>query len=62
MSKHNRLADSPDLNPLDFNFWSQSNVVRYQLSRLEELQQVVEGFATNFNPVKARAMTRHTRH
>ena len=55
---------SPDLNPLDFSFWSQSmaHVVRCKPSTLEQLKQVVEDFAANFDPEKARSMARHTRY
>ena len=50
---------SPDLNPLDFSFWSQAmaHVVRCEPPTLQELKEVVEDFAINFNPEKARAMT-----
>ena len=55
---------SPDLNPLDFSFWSQAmaHVVRCQPITLEDLKAVVNDFATNFDPEKARSMARHARY
>ena len=62
-TEHHWPPYSPDLNPLDFSFWSQamSHVVRCQPTTLQELKEVVEDFASNFDPVKARSMARHTR-
>ena len=59
-TEHHWPPYSPDLNPLDFSFWSQamSHVVRCQPTTLDQLKEVVEDFATNFDPEKAR----HTRH
>ena len=39
-----------------------AHVVRCKPSTLEQLKQVVEDFATHFDPEKARAMARHTRY
>ena len=54
----------PDLNPLDFSFWSQTmaQVVRCQPSTLQELKDVVEDFASNIDPAKVRSMVRHARY
>ena len=62
-TEHHWPPYSPDLSPLDFSFWSQAmaHVVRCEPSTLEQLKQVVEDFATNFDPEKARAMARHCR-
>ena len=62
-TEHHWPPYSPDLNPLDFSFWSQamSHVVRCQPTTLQELKEVVEDFASNFDPVMARSMARHTR-
>ena len=62
-TEHHWLPYSPDLNPLDFSFWSQAmaHVVRCEPSTLQELKEVVEDFAINFDPEKAKSMARHTR-
>ena len=38
-----------------------SHVVRCEPSTLQELKEVVEDLAINFDPEKAKAMARHTR-
>ena len=55
---------SPDLNPLDFSFWSQAmaHVLRCQPATLEELKTVVNDFALHFDPEKAKSMARHVRY
>ena len=55
---------SPDLNPLDFSFWSQAmaHVVRCEPNTLEDLKTVMEDFAENLDPEKARSMARHARY
>ena len=55
---------SPDLNPLDFSFWSQAmaHVVRCQPATLDDLKNVVNDFALNFDPEKARSMAIHARY
>ena len=55
---------SPDLNPLDFSFWSRAmaHVIRCQPATLDDLKNVVNDFALNFNPEKARSMARHARY
>ena len=55
---------SPDLNPLDFSFWSQAmaHVLRCKPDTLENLKSVVEDFALNFDPQKALKMARNVRY
>ena len=63
-TEHHWPPYSPDLNPLDFSFWSQamSHMVRCQPITLDQLKEVVEDFTTNFDPEEVLSMARHTRH
>ena len=51
-TEHSWPPYSPDLSPLDFSFWGQAmaHVVRCQPATIPELKQVVEDFASNFDP------------
>ena len=55
---------SPDLNPLDFSFWSQAmaHVYRCKPDTLENLKEGVDNFAVNFDPEKALKMARNVRY
>ena len=55
---------SPDLNPLDFSFWSQAmaHVLRCKPATIEDLKSAVDDFALNFDPQKALKMARHVRY
>ena len=49
-------AHSPDLNPLDFSFWSQaqSEVYEHHPTTIEEIVAIVEGFFGNLNEEKVK--------
>ena len=63
-SEHHWPPYSPDLNPLDFSFWSQAmaHVTRVEPTNIRDLKMCVEDFAINFEEEKARSMARHTRY
>ena len=63
-SEHHWPPYSPDLNPLDFSFWSQAmaHVTRVEPTNIRDLKMCVEDFAINFEEEKARSLARHTRY
>ena len=57
-------AYSPDLNPLDYSFWSQAmaHVIRCQPKTIPELMEVVEDFVVNFDPEIASRVVRQVKY
>ena len=55
---------SPDLSPLDFSFWSQAmaHVVRCKPQTLDDLKEIVEDFADNFDPEIASRVVRQVKY
>ena len=57
-------SHSPDLNPLDYSFWSQAmaHVIRCQPKTIPELMEVVEDFVVNFDPEIASRVVRQVKY
>ena len=60
---HHWPANSPDLSPMDFSFWSQASnhLKKIKPATLEEIKLAVEEFAVNLDENAVRKICRHTR-
>ena len=62
-TKHHWPANSPDLTPMDFSFWTQASnhVKKVKPQSLDAMKRAVEDFAANLDEEAIRKMCRHTR-